>query len=138
MKKNAILILLGVSYLFFSYSCKKVDNNQYQNKTIGIKNCNSISQVQFPVICFDSLITESRCPKGVACPFIGFAAVKLSIKNGAGLMQSFSLSTLSGAYSPNDTTINGYNIKLVNVFPYPDVLALPNPDSYKVEVQITY
>lgn len=141
MKKNIFLVVSGLVYLIGTESCSKVNSKEPQNKIIKIRSCASITETEYPVICYDSLITESRCPIGVACPTIGFAVVKLSFKNGAGLTQSFSLSTLAGAQlpmPPNDTTINGFNVKLVNVLPYPDILALPHPDSYKVEVQITY
>jgi hypothetical protein len=140
MKINIPLFLASAAYLFFLGSCEKAVDDESQIKTIAIRNCTPVTQNEFPVICFDSLLTESRCPNGVACPTSGFAAVKLSMKNGSGQIQVFSLSTLGGTHwptPPNDTTINGYNIKLVNVFPYPDILALPHPDSYKIEVQIT-
>jgi hypothetical protein len=139
MKKYISVFLASSICLIFTEGCKKADEKESQNKTIAIRNCIPVTQTEFPVICFDSL-NDSRCPSGVNCPTSGLAIVKLSMKNGAGLVQVFSLSTLAGTHPPippNDTSINGYHIKLVNVFPYPDILALPNPDSYKIEVQIT-
>jgi hypothetical protein len=141
IKKNTFLIVSGLVYLIGYESCSKVSSSEHENKIVNVRSCTSITETEFPVICFDSLITESRCPNGVACPWIGYASVKLSIKNGTGVTQSFSLSTLAGAHPPtppNDTTINGYSVKLMNVFPYPDILALPHPDAFKVELQITY
>ena len=138
MKKNILLLVAALVCLFVFENCNKTKSNMPQNFIVELGSCNVINQVGTPVICFDSLITDCRCPEDVMCPWAGYAAVKLSMKYNNGSVQKFSLSTLPHTqFPPNDTTLNGYHIRLVNVFPYPNT-AIPQPDKYRVELQVAY
>ena len=98
-----------------------------------------ISAAAFPVICFDSLISDCRRPKGAIYPSAGYTAVQLSIKTGELSYQSFSLSTEANhtTSSPaNDTLLNGYTIRLVKVLPYPNI-DMPQPVAYSVVLEVT-
>ena len=137
MKKLKYFSYLAIFCLTAIYSCKKTTNSILSsNKTIELGGCVAVTGGSLPIVCFESIITDSRCPIGEECIWAGYAAVKLSIKNDAGITQHFSLSTLlypNYPIPPNDTTISGYHVKLVNLLPYP---GMPSGTS-KVELQIT-
>lgn len=139
MKKIHLFNLLAFITLASLYSCTKSDTAQ-QQKGIFSGGCSTITGAGGPMICFDSLITDSRCPNSpsVQCVWEGYAAVWLSIKTPSGISTQFSLSTLNRTLwpiPPNDTLINGYHIKLVNVYPGPQ-LNPPTATKYSVELEI--
>jgi len=140
MKKLHSVTLLAVALVLSFYSCEKTEDTVSQTRTIEKGGCISITGNAFPSICFDSLITDSRCPADAVCVWAGFAAVRLSIKNDAGIIQQFTLATQGFSNLPipaNDTTINGYHIKVVDVTPYP-ILSAPSQEPKKVKLEITY
>ncbi|MEI9955240.1 MAG: hypothetical protein WDM90_02800 [Ferruginibacter sp.] len=139
MKKTHLLNLLAFITLASLYSCTK-SNTAQQQKGIFLGGCNSIIGAAGPMICFDSLITDSRCPNSpsIQCVWEGYAAVKLSIKTPSGISTQFSLSTLRRKLSPippNDTLINGYHIKLLNLYPDSQINP-PAATKYSVELEI--
>lgn len=129
-------IFLCMAILVGYCSCKKDSNNWQQNKLLYGGNCTSVNKTELPSICFDSLIIDCRCPADAACIWAGYAQVKLSINTGMGY-KSFFLSTLKTSFLPStDTVIDGYNIRLINVFPYP-VFSIPGNEVAKIELQIS-
>jgi hypothetical protein len=122
--KYCSVIIIGMIF----FSCKKETTEQTEKATavtnefsVNLGSCISATNVANTnfKICYDSLISESRCPSDVVCVWAGVALVKLSFMQN-NITVPFKLSTLGGSYfSPKDTTINGVNIKLVNVLPYP-------------------
>ena len=89
-------------------------------------------------LCFDSVINDSRCPANAVCIWQGTAVAKFSLtKNDE--TTSFELATIN--MSPNyhkDTTIMGYKIEFVNLYPYPGTVPTPVPaDQINVELKIT-
>jgi hypothetical protein len=128
MKYLAIIILV-----MFFFSCKKTntttEESKVQNTTIAVNTCHSFSTNSNFSICYDSLLTESRCPSDVVCFWQGVAVVKLTFtQNNSNVL--FKLSTLgslgSHYFPPKDTTINGVNIKLLDVQPYPKFIGSNN------------
>jgi hypothetical protein len=123
MKKDMRIILLsGLLLLFVGFiSCDKpVEETLYQFPFIEINHCaDTTINGQTVQICFDSLISDSRCPANAECIWQGESTVKLSLHT-TGVQQSFKLSTFNNPPTfRNDTTISGYRIKLVSVSPYP-------------------
>jgi hypothetical protein len=84
-------------------------------------------------VCFDQVITDCRCPKNVTCVWAGFAEVELTISVNNGLNYTFQLSTLG----PNTAVVAGYEIKFVDLLPYPIDGVTPAPGDIKVVVTIT-
>jgi hypothetical protein len=89
-------------------------------------------------LCFDSVLTDSRCPFNAMCFWQGYAACKFSLSSN-GETYPFALSTLK---LPNifskDTIISGYKIEFINLEPYPGTVSYPVPESkIKAEVKIT-
>ena len=115
--KLLILSVLASTLLFFS--CRKsIDDERYP--MVALNHCaNTKINGNNVRICFDSLVSDSRCPLLVDCIWAGAAVVKLRLSaNGqeAGFRLSIPEHPLSGN---SDTTVLGYNVKLTEVWPYP-------------------
>jgi hypothetical protein len=85
------------------------------------------------VYCLDS-INDSRCPTNAVCGIIGYASAKMRIKINQvnHPMKLYTFINLNGY--PNDTTIAGFNFKLVDVTPYPAFPRLPGVSTAIVKV----
>lgn len=89
-------------------------------------------------LCFDSLITDSRCPANAMCIWQGTATAKFSFTKD-NETKTFVLSTLDmpPTYT-KDTVLMGYKIEFVNLSPYPGTVPMPVPDDkIKAELKIT-
>jgi len=132
---RAILSSLVLFSIIF-FSCDKpVEEIGYRFPVIEINHCADTSlNGQTVQICFDSLISDSRCSANANCVWQGEATVKLSLHTAA-VQQSFKLSTINAAPTfKNDTTISGYKIKLLSVSPYP---GLNQQLPYTVELSVS-
>lgn len=134
---------LGVIIIFFFYSCDKWVNCSEPNPELStstwiyVDSCKNmpINNVNIS-ICFDSLLSDNRCPIGAACP-IGGAAIarfKASINNQIHL---FKLGTTNFNNAKKDTTINGYTIMLDSILPHPAINNVYPYKSYKAKLIIT-
>lgn len=85
-------------------------------------------------ITLDSVLNDSRCPKGVECVWSGNAQVRFIYSAGT-LNSVFILNTLSNFRT--DTIINGYTIKLVQLNPYPQWGSIIKQSDYNAEVKVT-
>ena len=138
--KVFLSILLFTTLTAFVNSCSK-SGDKFREGTIELK----ISECEDGRIagndlklCFDAVVSDSRCPANAMCIWQGAATATFSFtKNGA--THRFDLSTIT--MKPNytkDTIIAGYKIELINLSPYPGTVADPIPDSQrKAEVKIT-
>ena len=93
-----------------------------------------------PNICFDSLITDSRCPKPAVCFWSGTAIIKISFHE-RGNVHTFkmSLKDFPSLGYPNDTTIAGYRIVFTGLTPYPDFNApAPQASDIRATFNITH
>lgn len=97
-------------------ACKKENEPGIPETSLTLRECSNLGSNSLPLICFDSLVTDSRCPANAICIWQGVVVVKLSLIDDSSL-KSFYLSSFknNGSYPPNDTTIDGYKIKLINV-----------------------
>ncbi len=111
LKNQFLYFFLFLTGILFLISCKKerVENN---NKIVVTLYSCSEKAIE-PYICFDSLIIDSRCPKGVECVWAGTALVKISFGEN-GNIHPFKM------YLGHDTTINSYKIAFTDLIPYPD------------------
>jgi hypothetical protein len=120
-KGNMKQMLLPALLVFIIASCDKpVESLDYISPSIKLYQCVDTNLNGTTVqLCFDSLVQDSRCPSTATCIWQGEATVKVSLKVN-GRKESFNLSTLNQRPDyRNDTTISGYNIKLLMVNPYP-------------------
>lgn len=120
MKNMTFYLLVFVTGLYFLSGCGKPETGVGPNKTVQLYSCSP--KIGDAYICFDSLITDSRCPKGATCVWEGAAVIKVSFHE-TGDTHNFRMS-LEGFRSmgaPADTTINGYRIIFTGLEPYRDI-----------------
>jgi hypothetical protein len=89
-------------------------------------------------ILFDSVLTDSRCPKRVYCFWAGNAAVRFIFSDNNN-KTSFILNTLGSNFFRTDSLIGEYRIKLLNLYPYPDRDTIKiKQENYRAEVIIGF
>ncbi len=87
-------------------------------------------------LCFDSVLSESRCPTGAYCFWQGNAKVRFRLEPCNAGSFFFSLNTFGGF--TRDTTIAGLDIKLLNLNPWPDLNARTfDRKDYKAQLVVT-
>ena len=138
--KLFLSILLFTTLTAFVNSCSK-SGDKFKEGIIELKlsDCESGSISGDDLkLCFERVVTDSRCPANAVCVWQGAATATFSFtKNGD--IHRFDLSTIT--MQPNytkDTVIAGYKIEFINLSPYPGTIAEPIPDSQrKAELKIT-
>lgn len=133
------LYMIPVSIVVMAHSCSKKDVKLNEGRIeIAVKRCGSgdIGGDKLR-LCFDSLISDSRCPANAICVWEGSAVAKFSLtKNDQST--SFSLATLKHGSYTRDTVLLGYKIEFLNLSPYPGTVPTPVPaDQIKAELKIT-
>ena len=123
-----------VSLLFY-YSCEKEADSKGSFE-IPLNECKEKKFDGETIrLCLDN-IQESRCPSMANCVWAGYAKASFTLKL-KGQDIPFELSTITMLPTlRRDTTVLGYKIKLVNIFPYPERTddAIEN---YTAEVEVT-
>jgi len=84
-------------------------------------------------ITFDSLLTDSRCPKNVKCIWAGKVDVQLIISNNKNV-EKIILSTLND--NEKSKNIFNYMITLMSVRPYPHTDSLYTKKDYSLNLNI--
>jgi hypothetical protein len=137
---KTFLSILFITLTAFANSCSKSEIEIKEGAlNLVLKKC-AVGKIAGDRLsfCFDSLVSDSRCPANAVCIWQGAATASFSFtKNGD--THRFSLSTIT--LKPNytkDTVIAGYKIEFINLSPYPGSVADPIPDSQrKAELKIT-
>ena len=70
-------------------------------------------------ISMDSVLSDSRCPMDVICFWAGNAEVRFTFSHKK-QDTVFNLNTHGGSHFRSDSSINGFNIRLLELFPYPE------------------
>ena len=138
--KLLLSILLFITLTAFVNSCSK-SGNKFKEGTIELKlsDCENGNIAGDDLkLCFDAVVSDSRCPANAVCIWQGAATASFSFtKNGK--THRFNLSTIN--MQPNytkDTVIAEYKIEFINLFPYPGTVVDPIPDSQrKAELKVT-
>jgi hypothetical protein len=86
------------------------------------------------IISLDSVLNDSRCPKGCYCFWEGNAEARFIFSHDHN-RTSFVLNTFGGWRT--DTLINGYRIKLIHILPYPEIGTIIRQSDYRAEIEIT-
>lgn len=122
-KRNSIIIFFLLLTAIFT-SCNTFQDllkkNEVQNDTIvlrqGIPLYDATNRF---IVVLDSVLSDSRCPKGVVCVWEGNAEVQLrTIMTLYNKKQYFRLNT--NPQFTQDTVINNYRFKLLEINPYPE------------------
>jgi hypothetical protein len=135
-------ILINLSVLFLltvNIGCKKSNDLRNPKSIIlKVKECRNLSYSSQNIrICFDSLLTDSRCPIGGICIWEGYAAGRfsLTVHNQTSV---FDLSATNDVYNSytTDTIIAGYKIEFTELNPYPNI-SVPPPTLKTATLRIT-
>jgi hypothetical protein len=118
MKPVAIIVLIaGLSVLF---ACKKSRPEKSEYPFVYLDQCISRQYGSNKVrLCFDELVSDSRCPINALCITAGTAIAKFTFKTSDQThFLTLATDTLNTTY-PKDTTVSGYKIEFINWNPIP-------------------
>ncbi len=132
MKKAISFFTILIFATLFICSCKK--QTATINGTYNIKLGAWVSLNKNVSICFDSLITDSRCPANAFCLWGGVAVAKFSYRQNNTVMP-FTLATVPFNTFLTDTTINQIKILFQDITPRP-VLNNPNKNDITAIIKI--
>lgn len=110
-------LLLTIAALSLMQACTR-KTETLNSVSVPVQQCTSIGNGNR--ICFDSVITDSRCPANANCVWQGYAAAQFTLRTAQG-NYPFALATTehpSIDYS-QDTVISGIRIRFANLLPYP-------------------
>jgi hypothetical protein len=85
-------------------------------------------------IAFAAVPEDSRCPANVVCPWMGNGRVRLELVDADGGVTPLFLNTSSG---PRGTVVDGMQIDLLELLPYPQDPGSIRPDEYNVVLSVT-
>ena len=104
------------------------------NKSIELKQGEIVKNSDYQIsIVLDSVLNDSRCPKGAQCIWAGNAAVRF-IYSSANSKISFVLNTLPSFRT--DSLIDGYRIRMTGLTPYPELGVSVKQSDYKAAIEV--
>ena len=123
MKRLSLAFIATASLLIVLSACTKNKTEAADPSKIALNNCSTgVPNTAAPYICFDSVLSESRCPIGAVCFWAGYVMIKTTFhENGNAHSFRMILPYINGLDAVNDTTINGYHIVFKDLLPYPDI-----------------
>lgn len=101
--------------------------------TIAYKDC-LYNPADSSYLCFEKVISDSRCPKGVYCVQAGNAQILLKYFRKEAEPESLFLNTDPGAKT--SAIVNGYQVSLRNLYPYPEKDVKINNASYRAVITV--
>lgn len=123
---------LSYAYTNIVVSEFKYINDLKFNKTIYLKYGECISDYGMRnTICFDSVLTDSRCPENVVCVRAGEAIVRFRFESFEKESRIVDLYT-----GTMDTLINGYHFSLMDLLPYPNTEHPTSQEDYKAKIMV--
>lgn len=135
--KIIIGFILIVCFTFCNDSINEVDDKSFElSETFRIGYHDTFFNSEENLsIKFDSLILDGRCPIDVVCVWEGDAELRYILDDRKEKI-IFSLHT-AGSYFTKDTVLLGYNIGLIDVFPYPHSEIFHEVESYEATILIS-
>lgn len=122
MKKFYLFSLFIIGFGCLLSNCTRDNPVDTLGGNVSVELYKCSSGAAKPVLCFDSLIEDSRCPEGAVCFWEGRAVVKVRfISEGEEHQFNMAIPDFRNADFPNDTTINGYQIIFKDLIPRPTV-----------------
>ncbi len=133
-------ILISLAILLSNLNCKKANEKSEStlilNDTLEIKCKEKLYNYEENIsVYLDSVLNDSRCPKDAMCKWAGNAELGFIFSNNI-KNTNFVLDTYAGNRFINDTIIDGYNIKLLELFPYVYVDSVIEQKDYRANILI--
>ena len=122
-----IIFFILVFHLFIS--CERKPDYLELNKSYDLSFGKCIHDFdKILCVCFDSLITDSRCPEGGICFWAGEAIARFKITVGKYEIQAIDLKL------SNDTVIHGFKFSFVGLSPYPSIRHTIRLNDYEARI----
>ena len=121
MKLNNKTWLLLIVFPLAFICCRKSSTGNGTLHTVSLYQCSDhIAGKTGDYICFDSLVTDSRCPVGGICIWYGYTEIRVSYHESGNIHRfNMSLPNNMPGTAVNDTVINGTKIIFTKLDPYP-------------------
>ncbi|HEX7844181.1 MAG TPA: hypothetical protein VF476_00190 [Chitinophagaceae bacterium] len=129
--------LAGIIFLVVALPyCSKIKENN--PSSLRLKECGRyVYNGETTRLCFDSVVSDSRCPANVVCVWEGTAVAKFSFhKNNEAYSLTLATRAVPTQFS-KDTIVAGYKIEFINLLPYPGTVENPLPKNARAEVKVT-
>lgn len=133
--KKTILVGLILMTLFSCEKERNTDNSDFID-TLELITGDCKSTIGQNSICFDTVITDSRCATGANCKWEGNATLRFDLTTSDN--ENYKIVLNTNPDFPIDTTIRGFYILLSDLTPYPEISMLINPKDYKAKLTIAY
>jgi hypothetical protein len=129
--------LMACITLYPSYNYSNIFVSEYEyfngltfNDTIYLGYGECISDFgKRNAICFDTVLTDSRCPENLVCVWAGEATVRFKFETCG--KESSLVDLYTGT---NDTIINGYKFSFIDLLPYPNTENQTSLEDYKAKI----
>ena len=136
MKKIVLAVfVLSICTLF---ACKKNKDGKSQYPFVYLNDCISKTYSHDKIrLCFNEIISDSRCPKGMYCIWEGAVVGKFTFtSNNNDHVLTLATNPLNLAVS-KDTVVDGYRIEFIDLKPEKEQGTIPPPSQVRAEVKIT-
>jgi hypothetical protein len=120
-------------------SCEKQADREERMLNVTLHHCvDNIFSDNAVSLCFDSIISDSRCPSNAMCVWQGAATARFTFTN-HNETHVLQLSTINaGSDFRKDTVVAGYKIEFLDLSPYPGLPpATPPNNEIRAKVKIT-
>jgi len=85
-------------------------------------------------LAFETVVGDSRCPRGVQCIRAGEATIRIAAEKAPGARAAIELRTTP---SGNDAAYGSYSIRLLSLNPYPDANRQIEKEEYEATLVVT-
>ena len=137
---RTLLVIASIAGIALLSACEKTtEQGKERSLNIALHGCASNIFTGDDIrLCFDSVISDSRCPSDVVCVWQGAAIAKFVFTRHSET-HVLTLATISmGTYFRRDTTLSGYKIEFLDLSPYPEFHSTTPPvNQIKAKVKIT-
>jgi hypothetical protein len=136
MKKIVLAVLaLSICTLF---ACKKNKDGKSEYPFVYLNDCISKMYSHDNIrLCFNEIISDSRCPKGMYCIWEGAVVGKFTFSsNNKSHVLTLATNPLNLPVS-KDTVVDGYRIEFIDLKPDREQGTIPPPSQVRAEVKIT-
>jgi hypothetical protein len=131
--------LLACITLYPTFDYLNIYVNDYEkycdfayNDTIKLKYKSCLNDYSnHTTFCFDSVLTDSRCPENLICIWGGEAIVRFKIVNDRNSLLFIDLPT-----GTIDTIVSDYKISFIDLYPYPNTEIQINKNDYTAKLII--
>jgi hypothetical protein len=133
MKLILVSVLLILSTICFSDSNDVQEAQLNQEFDLPFRHKAVVKSEELEIV-FSSVVEDSRCPKGEQCITSGNGVIELAVRKAA---KSAVIVQLNTAKEPQEQLVDGSDIKLLDLKPYPGKGKNGSPRDYVATLLVT-